>query len=244
MILAGLLLLGVGLVDIVRPLVPAPRRWIAWAAIVALLLFAALGAGALVPGAIAALGVVGWAWLMAPEARVRAGFWPAVGILAACAVGLAVLPPRPHDGWLGAVWHVASPIGAISFEQSILVLGVMLFLTEPANAIVRVALASEHVPRAAASEDDASADQPALLKGGRLIGPIERIIVLSLTLASAYPLLAAFIAAKGIVRFPEISKDSGQGNRAEYFLIGSLVSWLMGLASAFLLWWSFGAPGV
>lgn len=75
-------------------------------------------------------------------------------------------------------------------------------------------------------------------KGGRLIGPLERILVLILTLAAAYPILAAMLAAKGIVRFPEISRDGETGARAEYFLVGSLVSWVIALGAAFLVWWA------
>ena len=75
-------------------------------------------------------------------------------------------------------------------------------------------------------------------RGGRLIGPLERVIVLLLTLFAAYPLLAAMLAAKGIVRFPEISRDGVNGGRAEYFLVGSLVSWVVGLGGALLLWWA------
>lgn len=75
-------------------------------------------------------------------------------------------------------------------------------------------------------------------QGGRLIGPLERMLVLILTLASAYPVLAAMLAAKGIVRFPEISRDGETGARAEYFLVGSLVSWVIALSAAFLVWWS------
>ncbi|WEK60236.1 MAG: hypothetical protein P0Y60_13025 [Candidatus Microbacterium colombiense] len=75
-------------------------------------------------------------------------------------------------------------------------------------------------------------------KGGRLIGPLERMLVLILTLAAAYPILAAMLAAKGIVRFPEISRDGETGARAEYFLVGSLVSWVIALGAAFLVWWS------
>jgi len=80
-----------------------------------------------------------------------------------------------------------------------------------------------------------------ILKGGRLIGPLERILVFVLTLAGAYTLIAAVFAAKGIVRFPEISRDGETGARAEYFLIGSLVSWVTALAAAFLVWWGVNA---
>ena len=75
-------------------------------------------------------------------------------------------------------------------------------------------------------------------KGGRLIGPLERVLVFMLTLAGAYSLIAATLAAKGIVRFPEISKDGETGARAEYFLVGSLVSWVIALGAAFLVWWA------
>lgn len=81
-------------------------------------------------------------------------------------------------------------------------------------------------------------DRRSGFKGGRLIGPLERMIVLILTLAGAYPLLAAMLAAKGIVRFPEISRDGETGARAEYFLVGSLVSWVISLGAAFLVWWA------
>jgi hypothetical protein len=81
-------------------------------------------------------------------------------------------------------------------------------------------------------------DPRAGFKGGRLIGPLERILVLLLTLAAAYPILAAMLAAKGIVRFPEISRDGETGARAEYFLVGSLVSWVIALGAAFLVWWA------
>lgn len=81
-------------------------------------------------------------------------------------------------------------------------------------------------------------DSRAGFKGGRLIGPLERILVMLLTLAAAYPILAAMLAAKGIVRFPEISRDGETGARAEYFLVGSLVSWVIGLGAAFLVWWA------
>lgn len=83
-----------------------------------------------------------------------------------------------------------------------------------------------------------TADPRGGFKGGRLIGPLERTIVMILTLAAAYPVLAAMLAAKGIVRFPEISRDGETGARAEYFLVGSLVSWVIALSAAFLVWWA------
>ncbi|MFB8191311.1 hypothetical protein ACFC14_18490 [Microbacterium sp. NPDC055988] len=97
-----------------------------------------------------------------------------------------------------------------------------------------VAEATDDKPSAVATAPDPRAG----FQGGRLIGPLERILVLILTLAAAYPILAAMLAAKGIVRFPEISRDGETGARAEYFLVGSLVSWVIALGAAFLVWWA------
>ncbi|MFJ6534477.1 hypothetical protein [Microbacterium sp. NPDC091662] len=120
-----------------------------------------------------------------------------------------------------------------------------------AVAVAEVPVAAEEVDGVSdvAAEEDAVAasmtapateprDPRGGFKGGRLIGPLERILVLILTLAAAYPILAAMLAAKGIVRFPEISRDGETGARAEYFLVGSLVSWVIALGAAFLVWWA------
>jgi hypothetical protein len=276
-ILAALLLVAIGLVDAFRPLVRPRRSWLVVGAIAVIVLIVGALSDAVLPALAAAVGLAAWAVFMRADSRSGAGFWPVVGLAAVVAVALAVGPSREAAGWLGTVWSVPSPGGGVAFDQGMLVLGVVLFLAESANSVVRVALATEGVahdtspPGVASDQQDPDvpvravtdgADDPVdpapgaaqpsprgasgvpappALKGGRLIGPIERVIVFSLTLAAAYPLLAAFIAAKGIVRFPEISRDSAVGNRAEYFLIGSLVSWLQGLAGAFAVWWAFAA---
>ena len=98
--------------------------------------------------------------------------------------------------------------------------------------------AVDETPGDATSGAATPRDPRAGFQGGRLIGPLERILVMILTLAAAYPILAAMLAAKGIVRFPEISRDGETGARAEYFLVGSLVSWVIGLGAAFLVWWA------
>lgn len=59
---------------------------------------------------------------------------------------------------------------------------------------------------------------------GRIIGVLERFIVLLLMAVQAYQAIAFLMAAKGLIR----SKDLESRNFAEYFLIGTLAS--MGLA--------------
>lgn len=75
----------------------------------------------------------------------------------------------------------------------------------------------------AAPEDASGGVDP--LGGGKVIGVFERFLVVGATLAGAYPIVAGLLAAKGIVRFPEISKDDEHGGKAEAFLVGSLLSW-------------------
>lgn len=262
MILAGFLLLAVGAVDLVRQF--AARRWIGYLVVAVLLLVLGSVGDALLP--MLAAFVVGalWVWCMPDDRPSPAGFWPAV-LLGIVSVGAVVtLPERSGAGLIGEVWRLDSPVGAISFDLAVLVVGAAAFLLESANLVVRAALDGEHTWRpverreleptpadaeradgessasasASASEPTAAIDRRSAFQGGRLIGPLERILVLMLTLAAAYPLLAAMLAAKGIVRFPEISRGRETGARAEYFLVGSLVSWVIALGAAFLVWWS------
>lgn len=91
------------------------------------------------------------------------------------------------------------------------------------------------IDEAAGDADSAAVDPTSGLKGGRYIGPVERILMAGLGLAGAYPVVAALMAAKGIVRFPEISADAGKGSRAEEFLVGSLTSWALAFMAAVLV---------
>lgn len=60
---------------------------------------------------------------------------------------------------------------------------------------------------------------------GRLIGYIERLLVILLTAIGAYPSIAFIIAAKSIARFKQLDDR----NWAEYFLLGTLSSIFLGL---------------
>lgn len=125
-------------------------------------------------------------------------------------------------------------IGRFNTEFAVLAAGVVLFHVSSANSLVRLALGAEHGGRG--SGDRALVVRPPQLKGGRWIGPLERIALTALLVAGAYPVAAGLLAAKGIVRFPEMQEDRAEGNRAEYFLVGSFVSWTLAIVAAGLLW--------
>jgi len=52
--------------------------------------------------------------------------------------------------------------------------------------------------------------------------------------AGAEVAIAAVVAAKGVIRFPEISQDS-TGEKAEEFLIGSVSSWILAALVSMLI---------
>ncbi|GAA3665942.1 hypothetical protein [Microbacterium marinilacus] len=259
MIVAGLLLLAVGAAALVRTLFRRAGRTavrIGLSAVTVGVLLIGLLTDAFVAGLAAVLVAALWLWLMPDHGRSPASIWPTAGLGVLVAASLLLIPADYGTG-LTAQGAIASPLGPLSAPVALLMIGAAVYLLEPANVVVRAALERENIAPAADPDDPpASAEQtvaaslPAatpkpgpgqVMKGGRLIGPLERTIVFGLTLAAAYPLLAAFIAAKGIVRFPEISRDRDDGDRAEYFLVGSMVSWVQALAAAFLVWWGLNS---
>ena len=195
----------------------------------------------------------------------RAGYWAVGGLAAAIVAAFVwgpLLPPvsGPIVDWYHSLPYAA--LGAVSYVSFALTIGGALFLIETANVIVRLALRGEKSRTAEVLAAEASAPPlvvetrrawwrkapepaeaatpepaPAFteLKGGRFIGPLERLFLLALVLAGAFTAVAAIVAAKGIIRFPEISKDAVGGSKAEYFLVGSFASWALVLLVVVLI---------
>ncbi len=231
MILLALLLATVGTADLVRPENRAPTRIqavVAGAAgaVVLVLLTTGLALGAsvwaIVPAVLAF--VIGW-MLFAPVGIIQTDRpWPVAGLVIAALVALAVPQPAIGDGWL-VRWYEGLELPTLAdvpIEQFILGAACVLFLVETANIVVRLMLIGTG-PSVLATENT--------LQGGRILGPIERVFVLGMALAGQFAALSVVVAAKSILRFPEISKDTVGGTRAEYVLVGSFVS----LAQALVL---------
>lgn len=191
--------------------------------------------------------------------------WPVLVLAAVVVLGALApvrdLTGPLVDAWERTALGAPGP-DAVPAAVALGVLAVVLALTRTANVVTRAALArarrEDPAPaRAAAGPEpgpagwrlkvrgrDVATVVPApsrdavagpLLRGGRLIGPLERLLVLTLGLAGVYPVIAAVLAAKGIVRFPEISADRAHGTKAEEFLIGSLASWTTAGAGVLLV---------
>lgn len=118
-------------------------------------------------------------------------------------------------------------LAPVPLDRALLVLAVMVAQVGTGNVVVRLVL------------DAAGAhSQPGVLRGGRWLGPMERVFVVGLALAGQATAASVVIAAKGILRFPELQDQRGPGQRidvvTEYFLLGSFTSWLVALGCSLL----------
>ena len=144
-----------------------------------------------------------------------------------------------------ALCVVASqPLGSRAAKMSAVV-GVVVLLTVPANRVVADILAvarhstqgNGEIVAAGCEPSQESGKQDEMegsMRGGRWIGPLERILMLLLASVEAPAAIAAIVAAKGVIRFPEISQDKA-GQKAEEFLIGSFVSWILAVLGAVII---------
>lgn len=147
-------------------------------------------------------------------------FWPfAVDqlvhllILLGAALLLSRLPLRPwfpELAALSAAAYLAWFVAAYAFNVN------------GSSSLVRAVLRRFTPPEAANGE------QPG---AGRVIGVLERLITLTLVLLDQWGALGFVLAAKSIARF----KDLDQRLSAEYYLIGTLMSLALAVASALLL---------
>jgi hypothetical protein len=77
-----------------------------------------------------------------------------------------------------------------------------------------------------------------VLAGGRIIGPLERLIIAAIVLAGDPAAAAIVVTGKGLLRFPEIRNErAGPGPDAitEYFLIGTFTSLAIAAGLAVLI---------
>jgi hypothetical protein len=228
MTLLALLLAALGAADLVRPRdrvvpVPAAVRAVLVAGAVTLVLTTGLALGVHVLWLVPLATALSAAWVLTtPVAGWGSAYpWPLVGLLAAAVAALAVPSPRLGDGWL-LRWYDGLDLPALAgvdAPHALLGAAALVHLVGTSNVLVRMVLTATGAEVIA---------QERSLQGGRVLGPIERIFLFAMALAGEYGALAAVVAAKGILRFPEISRDA-PGHAAEYVLVGSFVSWASAL---------------
>lgn len=207
---------------------PAAVGWLAWT------LAAAGAAGWVLGSAVAATRFRGSSQV-APLGRLPARGAAAVayGSLGLGVVALLVAGPAAGSApGLDAVL-AGSALGALPPERVLVVVAVGAIQVATVNVIVRLLLDLVGVP---------ANDNEKLLRGGRVLGPMERLVILGLGAGGALVGAAIVVAAKAILRFPELrvprAGDPGYGGPSdvtEYFLVGSFASWLVALGSVALV---------
>jgi hypothetical protein len=134
----------------------------------------------------------------------------------------------PARGWIefDAAW--------MPFAARLLLLAAgFTFNAKGGTSIVRALL--QRFPQAVPAKRTGAGSTPAVPEDayatGRVIGTLERFIVLGLVLLDQWAAIGLVLAAKSIARFKELDSQPF----ADYYLIGTLTSMLVALASGFLL---------
>ncbi len=147
-------------------------------------------------------------------------------------VGLLVLLSGWGSGVAGLVAHWPPWVGLkVSPDRLLMITGVVLLQLVTGNQLVRLLLGSVGAVKPVGEPQPSDK-----LKGGRLLGPMERLLILGLGLAGQLTAATAVVAAKSIIRFPEINAQKARENGnigiddvTEYFLVGSFASWIVAL---------------
>ena len=128
-------------------------------------------------------------------------------------------------------WAAIPGIGTVAPNRLLMIVAVVLLQFLTGNQLVRLVLGS-----VGAVKPEGQPQPSDRLKGGRLLGPMERILILGLGLAGQLAAATAVVAAKSIIRFPEINAQKARENGnigiddvTEYFLVGSFASWIIAL---------------
>ncbi|MCW2849916.1 MAG: hypothetical protein JWR90_3890 [Marmoricola sp.] len=239
----ALLLIGVAVADLAHSIRPLPLVNGCTGAVVAVwlgLLAGLTGIGDLVALAVIAVLVLLWKHTVT-RAFGRGPAWVPLLVLGGGLV-LGVFTSAwagTADGLLGD-WLDAVRVPALhglSPDRSLLLLAVFLVQLSTGNVLVRLVLEATGTnnPTLGSQPDP---DPSLSLKGGRLLGPMERVVIVGLGLAGHLTAASIVIAAKGLLRFPELQSKREQiwiHRLTEYFLVGSFVSWLVALGSLALL---------
>jgi hypothetical protein len=232
----AVILIAVAAGDLVHGLTGEPRtpKAVVLATLVAVIV-GGLGAALTGQDTVAFIGVLGLSTaIVVGWQELRRREVPAAWPLAHLGVGLAVAVVFDSrvdyaDGgqwrWIWEDLRIPA-LQSTGDERALVVIGLALVLVATANSVVRLVLALEGV-RVHDAPDDS-------VKGGRVIGPIERLVIFGSLIAGA-PTIAGFVvAAKSLLRFPELNQKSRIHETTEYVVIGSLASWGLALCAAVL----------
>ncbi|MDT5069159.1 MAG: hypothetical protein QOK02_5314 [Mycobacterium sp.] len=241
----AVLLIAVGIGDVCRRLVGI--RWLP--TVVALVVVAAcvlLGAlwhlGDVPLLVITAVTSVGWLLLCGRAERRGTNQAVPLAVFGTGVTLLILLSGWGSDvGGLIARWSTWSGLFGsqpVDPNRLLMIVGVVLVQLATGNQLVRLVLGSVGAVKPVGQPQPSDR-----LKGGRLLGPMERLLILGLGLGGQLTMATAVVAAKSIIRFPEITAQRdkngtpglGIDDVTEYFLVGSFASWILAFAGLALV---------
>lgn len=241
----GLLLMGVALADVGFSLTRRARVAEVGAALAVVLLGVLAGltdVSELLGLVVLALGVVAYGESVTHGFSRRRYALPLTVLATLAVTALLVSGWAPSAGGLLGRWLRASDVPVLHDldpDRALLVAGVLLVQLSTGNVLVRLVLGVTGITNPL--RDTTSAAPPPSLKGGRILGPLERLFIVVLWLAGEATAASIVVAAKALLRFPELQAARADGSRpglhevTEYFLVGSFVSWTVSLGSLALL---------
>lgn len=231
-------LIAMGIADAVRRL--TRPVWVSAVVVPIVVVVCAALSGLWHPGdfpllAIAAAGGVGWVLLGARAERSGDHQGAPIAVFGFALAALILLSGWASDvgGLVGrwSSWVEVPGIDDVSPNRLLMIVGAVLLQFVTGNQLVRLVLGS-----VGAVKPEGQPQPSDKLKGGRLLGPMERTLILGLGLAGQLAAATAVVAAKSIIRFPEINAQKARENGnigiddvTEYFLVGSFASWIIAL---------------
>ncbi len=234
----AVMLIAIGIADAVRRATRSP--WAAPLVALAVVVVCAAASGLWHPGDVALLiiaagAAVGWVILCGRAERTGAHQGAPLAVFFGALAALIVLSGWGSDAgglvkrWV--TWVDLPAIAEIGPDKLLIVVGTVLLQFVTGNQLVRLVLGT-----VGAVKPEGQPQPSDRLKGGRLLGPMERILILGLGLAGQLAAATAVVAAKSIIRFPEINAAKARENGTigiddvtEYFLVGSFASWIIAL---------------
>jgi hypothetical protein len=234
----AVMLIAMGIADIVRS--TTGRTWVP-AVVAPAVVGAVVGLaglwhpGDIVPILTAAAASIGWVLLCARAERTGEHEVAPVVVFGVATGLLIVLSGLGSDVTaVVARWPDWAGI-AVAPDRLLMIVAVVLLQVVTGNQLVRLVLGSVGAVKPVGQPQPSDR-----LKGGRLLGPMERLLILGLGLSGQLAAATAVVAAKSIIRFPEINAQKARENGTdgiavnidtvtEYFLVGSFASWIVAL---------------
>jgi hypothetical protein len=228
MIYFALLFAGIAVSDFLQGQSRRSRAVAAGSAALAVALLGATPAW-LAVGGLLVVGGLGWLWAQTNDDVVgaRRQLWGAALVLGLVGVMAISVSVSVREQWPSGWPAAQGKLGEVGPVRTMLLICVALLLCATANRLVRLALTVTklEIPKTRMGE------------AGRIIGPIERILIFGSLLAGIGSAAALIVAAKSAIRFSEIRYGEGTDPLAEYILVGSLSSWGIALGLTGLSVW-------